>query len=122
MVPMKDRQSSPEETRRHNRLALPTNNAIAQSRLALNCAQYQTLPRPRSARRAARQRMGTTQMMLGIKLIELHLEHGIGLRIAARRHQLHWSQGKLARAIGCSRQTITAYESGECSIPAARLS
>jgi transcriptional regulator with XRE-family HTH domain len=65
--------------------------------------------------------MGTTQMMLGIKLIELHLEHGIGLKIAARRHQLHWSQAKLARAIGCSRQTIAAYESGESSIPAARL-
>jgi transcriptional regulator with XRE-family HTH domain len=74
------------------------------------------------ARAALRQRMGTTQMELEIKLHELHLEQGIGLRIAARRRQLHWSQRKLARAIGCSQQTISAYESGECSISAVRLS
>ena len=29
---------------------------------------------------------GDDKMMVGIKLLELDLEHGIGLRIAARRH------------------------------------
>ncbi|MCA1452102.1 helix-turn-helix transcriptional regulator [Bradyrhizobium sp. BRP22] len=60
-------------------------------------------------------------MLATTRLLELYIAHGIGLKIAARRHALHWSQAKLARAVGCSRQAIAAYESGECSIPAARL-
>jgi transcriptional regulator with XRE-family HTH domain len=62
-----------------------------------------------------------TSMMMGTRLHEFHIEQGIGLTIATRRRRLHWSQTQLAIMIGCSRQSITAYETGECSIPAARL-
>src|SRR5690606_38046042 len=50
-----------------------------------------------------------------------HIDQVVGLRIAARRSALGWSQSALARALGVSFQQVQKYEAGANRISASRL-
>lgn len=50
-----------------------------------------------------------------------HIDQVVGLRIAARRSALGWSQSALARALGVSFQQVQKYEAGVNRISASRL-
>src|SRR5690606_2690598 len=50
-----------------------------------------------------------------------HIDQVVGLRIAARRSALGWSQSALARALGVSFQQVQKYETGANRVSASRL-
>lgn len=49
------------------------------------------------------------------------IDQGVGLRIAARRTALGWSQSVLAQALGVSFQQVQKYETGANRVSASRL-
>ena len=50
-----------------------------------------------------------------------HIDQAVGLRIAARRSALGWSQSALARELGVSFQQVQKYETGANRVSASRL-
>src|SRR5690606_462298 len=50
-----------------------------------------------------------------------HIDQAVGLRIAARRSALGWSQSVLARELGVSFQQVQKYETGVNRVSASRL-
>ena len=50
-----------------------------------------------------------------------HIDQAVGLRIAARRSALGWSQSVLGRELGVSFQQVQKYETGANRVSASRL-
>ena len=50
-----------------------------------------------------------------------HIDQAVGLRIAARRSALGWSQSVLGRELGVSFQQVQKYEKGANRVSASRL-